>query len=99
MACFAALRCLGYDTLALGVNSAGQVSGVDMSPGAGSPWLWTPGGTAGLPDNPQMQDLGGFGGSLGGFATGITETGAVTGASYLFGNATTNSFIWVPEAP
>ena len=58
----------GYNTLALGVNSAGQVVGQDMSAGAGRAFLWTPGGTAGSPDNPQMQNLGTLGGSYA-FAT------------------------------
>jgi probable HAF family extracellular repeat protein len=46
----------------LALNSAGQVVGVaegaNSGSGATDAFLWTPGGTNGVPSNPQMQDLG-----------------------------------------
>ena len=88
----------GLQSLAYGVNSFGQVSGSSFDAGSPLGFLWTPGGTAGSADNPQMQDLGSLGGGVT-LATGLTETGAVTGATVLSGNAGTHAFLWIPEEP
>jgi probable HAF family extracellular repeat protein len=84
---------------AFAVNSAGQVTGfVNFVSGAEHAFLWTPGGTAGPATNPQMEDLGTLGG-IASIGTGLTETGAVSGASYLTGDAGAgyDAVIWVPQ--
>jgi probable HAF family extracellular repeat protein len=85
------------NSAAFAVNSAGQVTGfVNFVSGAEHAFLWTPGGTAGPATNPQMADLGTLGG-IASIGTGITETGAVSGASYLTGDAAFDATIWVPQ--
>ena len=81
-----------------GVNSLGQVAGGSYNGFYPRAFLWTPGGTAGSENNPQLQNLGHLGGGMT-LATGLTETGAVTGFSLLTANVSFNAFIWVPEAP
>lgn len=57
----------GTNSAALGINPAGLVCGRSLPPNIGSgtnhAFLWTPGGTNGVLDNPQMQDLGTLGGN------------------------------------
>jgi probable HAF family extracellular repeat protein len=87
----------GTTSYAFSINTAGQVVGYSYLPGDTifHAFLWTPGGTDGIPDNPQMKDLGGLGGSLSA-ALGINSAGAITGAS---GDSAFAAFVWTPDVP
>jgi probable HAF family extracellular repeat protein len=66
-------------------NSTGQVVGsaqtVAGDPSALHPFLWTAGGTDGVPSNPQMKDLGSLVAGGNGWATDINDSGQVVGWS------------------
>ena len=71
-------------TFVNGINASGQVAGYGSKtpfPGAGA-FLWTPGATDGIPENPQMKDLGNFNGGDYWFsaqAWGLNNKGQVVG--------------------
>jgi len=106
----------GSSSAAYGINAAGQIVGYSTLPGEPTDtmgnvivhaFLWTPGATDGVPGNPQMKDLGTFGGSNSA-ALGINDAGAVTGAAVPTGdpietidpNTSTlvyHTFVWTPN--
>jgi probable HAF family extracellular repeat protein len=69
----------GDESLAAGINSLQQVVGSSRNPsGLPRAFLWTPGGTDGVPENPQMEELGIAIGSES-EAYDINEAGEITG--------------------
>jgi probable HAF family extracellular repeat protein len=91
-------------TYATGINASGQVVGYAADtfglPLSGA-FLWTPGATNGLPGNPQMRDLGHFGGDCvywceSAWAWGLNNAGHVVGHSSveIFGWAIAHAFVW-----
>ena len=83
----------GTDSLALGINQRGQVTGVSLlntptNPDTGlpasHPFLWT---------NGVMKDLGTLGGTMGEPAT-LNDRGQVVGHSTLAGDQATHPFLW-----
>jgi probable HAF family extracellular repeat protein len=85
----------GYSE-AFGINQAGQVvgearNGVDIV----DAFLWSKGGTDGVPTNPQMKDLGTLGGSgpQGSSANGINNAGQVIGWA-LTASGQQHAFLW-----
>jgi probable HAF family extracellular repeat protein len=96
----------GSSSVAYGINSTGRVVGLSSVPGdtAYHAFLWTPGGTDGMPGNLQMKDLGTLGGSMS-YALGINSAGQIVGFSTLpgdptdsTGNMITHAFLWTPGA-
>jgi RHS repeat-associated protein len=90
----------GANSRASGINAQGQVVGQsETASGALHAFLWTPGGTGGVPGNPQMQDLGTLGGNpLGSSwsdATAINAAGQVVGRSPNDDGAI-HAFLWTP---
>jgi probable HAF family extracellular repeat protein len=79
---------LGTASWALAVNDAGQVAGY-----SGHAFLWTPGGTDGVPSNPQMKDLGTFGGPES-KALAISPSGSVVGYSNTSDPSVSHAFVW-----
>jgi uncharacterized membrane protein len=70
-------------TQAVGMNARGQVVGVAFGDGPlERAFRWTPGGTDGDPDNPQMKDLGLPPGVVSAFAQGINAAGEVVGVGF-----------------
>jgi probable HAF family extracellular repeat protein len=76
------------------INTNGQVVGASSTGTEGHPYLWTPGGTNGVPSNPQMLDLGTLGGTSG-TAHAINAAGWVAGESYTAGGED-HAFLWTP---
>jgi probable HAF family extracellular repeat protein len=71
----------GATSAALGLNNAGQVVGRALnSDSQNRAFLWTSGGTDGVPGNPQMKDLGTLGGSES-HAYHINTAGQIAGHS------------------
>jgi probable HAF family extracellular repeat protein len=69
----------GAQSYASGLNDADRVVGyAETSAGVEHAFLWTPGGTGGVPGNPEMMDLGTFGG-LASKAFAINAVGHITG--------------------
>jgi probable HAF family extracellular repeat protein len=68
------LNGIGTGSIAYAINSAGQVAGA-----SGHAFLWTPGGTNGVPGNPQMQDLGTLKGFTSSAAIALNDTGQAVG--------------------
>jgi probable HAF family extracellular repeat protein len=75
----------GSESFAGGIEVSGRVAGyARLGSGLVHAFLWTPGGTDGIPGNPQMKDLGTLGGNNSqGYA--VNDTGQVTGYSDLAG--------------
>ncbi len=72
----------GDESLASGINLSGRVVGrsrIDST--VTHAYLWTPGGTDGVPGNPPMKDLGLLPGGTNSEATGINSFGQITGYS------------------
>jgi len=90
----------GTESIAYGINTAGQVVGFASLAGDAvlHAFLWTPGGTDGVASNPQMQDLGAFGGSYS-TAFAINSAGVVTGGSSTANTDEFHPFIWTPSTP
>src|SRR2546428_2235062 len=85
----------GTSSHARGINDAGQVAGNSTHAfGVEHACLWTPGGTDGVPTNPQMKDLGTLGGASShawemndvGQVVGMSETGAGESHAFLWQN-------------
>jgi probable HAF family extracellular repeat protein len=77
----------GGESLAYGISDAGQVVGRSITTaGATHSFVWTAGGTDGVPTNPQMKDLGTLGGSNS-EAYDANQAGQITG----FAETTTNA--------
>src|SRR5262249_467251 len=81
-------------------NTTGQVVGsseVDAT-SLRHPFLWTAGGTDGVPSNPQMKDLGTLVGPSGsGYATDLNDSDQVVGWSDSVdanGNPARHAFLW-----
>lgn len=71
----------GSQSLASALNGSGRVVGYSLTAtGATNAFLWTPGGTAGVSGNPQMQTLGTLGGDVSA-AYSINDSGQITGYS------------------
>jgi probable HAF family extracellular repeat protein len=69
----------GGESFAADINRHGVIVGFSHSPSAElRGFIWTEGGTDGVPDNPEMRELGTFGGSES-QALGINDSGHVTG--------------------
>jgi len=69
----------GNESFASGINDAGQVVGKSKTAGGiVNAFLWTPGGTDGVPTNPQMKNLGTLGG-INSEANAINTSGSSTG--------------------
>jgi probable HAF family extracellular repeat protein len=74
-------------------NKLGQVVGVSVRSGSiPRGFLWTPGGNQGVPNNPQMEDLGTLGGNIC-RVFGINNLGQVVGESETI-NGETHAFLW-----
>ncbi len=85
----------GLWSKAYDINQAGQVVGVAHAADWGiRPFLWTPGGTDGVPSNPQMRDLGSLIPGLNGEAWGINELGQVVGWSGA--DNVPHALLWTP---
>src|SRR3974390_1099435 len=69
----------GVDSYAAGINNLAQIAGYSsMDSTTTNAFLWTAGGTGGVPGNVQMQNLGTLGGVLSqGYA--INQAGQITG--------------------
>jgi probable HAF family extracellular repeat protein len=88
-------------TFVNGINAVGQVAGYGSKtpfPGTGA-FLWTPGATDGIPENPQMKDLGNFYGGDYWFsaqAWGLNNRGQVVGeADFLWYSwKIPHAFLW-----
>jgi probable HAF family extracellular repeat protein len=84
----------GTFSRAAAVNVRGDVVGVSTtSSGFLHAFLWTPGGSHGIPSNPQMKDLGTLGGDSS-EANAINREGEVGGSSAIAGNVVLHSFLW-----
>lgn len=89
----------GWRSVAYDINEDGQVVGWSDADGECDEraFLWTPGGTDGVPHNPQMKHLGSLGGADS-QAWGINNSGFVTGWSFLSAKACDEEmsriFIW-----
>jgi probable HAF family extracellular repeat protein len=91
---------------ATAINSTtGQVVGsAQVVPGDTNsyhPFLWTAGGTDGVPSNPQMKDLGTLVPGGHGWATDINDSGQVVGWSDSgqidpYGKSISHAFLWTP---
>jgi probable HAF family extracellular repeat protein len=69
----------GNESLGSDVNDAGAAVGVSLTSGGSTrAFLWTPGGTDGVPSNPQMRDLGTLGG-VNSEAYAINGSGQISG--------------------
>src|SRR5436190_3210282 len=69
----------GTDSYAAGINSSERVVGYSLNAsGLDHAFLWTPGGTGGVPGNVQMKDLGTLGGNSS-EAYAINQNGQITG--------------------
>lgn len=69
----------GTESLSASINSSGLVVGRSMlQNGQARAFLWTPGGTDGVPGNPEMKDLGTFGGAES-EAYSINASGQISG--------------------
>jgi probable HAF family extracellular repeat protein len=69
----------GNASLAAAINDSGQVVGYSKNnAGFDRGFVWTPGGTDGVPGNPQMKALGTFGGNASA-AYAVNQTGQITG--------------------
>jgi len=69
----------GTDSYAAGINSSERVVGYSLNAsGLDHAFLWTPGGTGGVPGNVQMKDLGTLGGNAS-EAYAINQGGQITG--------------------
>jgi probable HAF family extracellular repeat protein len=101
------LGTLGASSLQSGAsainNVTGQVVGgaqvVAGDPNAYHPFLWTAGGTGGVPSNPQMKDLGGLIPGGYGQAWDVNDSGQVVGWADSLdanGNPTRHVFLWTP---
>src|SRR4051794_39733917 len=88
----------GTSSKANGVNNAGQVAGESFtSSGVRQAFLWTPGGTGGVPSNPQMRDIGNLSGHATSLAYGINASGQVTGISFPASNPNNGlAYVWNP---
>ena len=84
-------------------NTTGQVVGsaqtVAGDPNAMHPFLWTAGGTDGVPSNPQMKDLGSLVPGGNGSASDLNDSGTVVGWSDsgqfdAYGNPIKHAFLW-----
>jgi probable HAF family extracellular repeat protein len=70
----------GPTSIAQAINNPGTVVGYAATAnGSIHAFLWTPGGTSGPPQNPQMQDLGPLPGGTDSFANGINNARQVVG--------------------
>jgi probable HAF family extracellular repeat protein len=89
-------------SIANAINSQGQIVGSSLVPmpefDAEHAFLWTPGGTNGVPGNAQMVDLGTLGGTSSA-ASGINAYGQVVGYSQTAGDAEVHPFLWQPDTP
>ena len=85
----------GERSLAVAMNSSGQIAGSSLSAQGDVPWhafLW---------DGIKIKDLGTLGGSES-YATAINSFGQVTGYSWKQNNANKHAFLWdgaTPEGP
>jgi uncharacterized membrane protein len=97
------------NSTAVGINDAGQVTGsfvpgdLDCSSGQGCSsnghaYLYTPGATDGISNNPQMKDLGVLSGSTDTQATAINARGQVAGVAMISGAPGDRPFLWTPGA-
>jgi probable HAF family extracellular repeat protein len=78
----------GAESLASGIDSSGRVVGyAQATDGSTNAFLWTPGGTDGVPSNPQMKNLGNLG-SPACEAFSINSSGQVVGYSSLSSSPT-----------
>jgi probable HAF family extracellular repeat protein len=69
----------GTDSYAAAINNSARVVGYSLNgSGLDHAFLWTPGGTGGVPGNVQMKDLGTLGGNSS-EAYSINQTGQITG--------------------
>jgi probable HAF family extracellular repeat protein len=84
---------------ASGINDAGQVTGTAWLGGDTiyHAFLWTPGGSNGVPSNPQMLDLGTLGGNGSG-GRAINASGQVVGQSDT-SKGEYHAFRWTPTSP
>lgn len=86
----------GNESLAGGIDDAGRVVGYSHTDaGSTNAFLWTPGGTNGVPTNPQMRSLGTLGGLVS-QAYAINEALQVTGYSDVPAHPTSeqNAFLY-----
>jgi probable HAF family extracellular repeat protein len=80
---------------AFDINTSGHVvGGAATANGASHAFLWTPGGTDGVPSNPQMKDLGTLGSDFSS-ARGINDNGQIVGWSYT-ASGSYDAFLWTP---
>ena len=84
-------------------NTTGQVAGwsqvVAGDDTSNHPFLWTAGGTDGVPSNPRMKDLGGLIPGGNGQALDANDTGQVVGWADSLdanGNPASHIFLWTP---
>jgi probable HAF family extracellular repeat protein len=71
----------GGESFAGGIDGSGRVAGYSrLGSGLVHAFLWTPGGSDGIPGNPQMKDLGTFGGDNS-QAYAVNDSGQLTGYS------------------
>jgi probable HAF family extracellular repeat protein len=84
-------------TLPYAINHFRQVVGWGETPDGPRAFLFTPGGTAGLASNPQMQELGLLPGDAFSFGTALNTVGQVVGNSQ--NDTASHAFLWSPEEP
>ena len=70
----------GTNSFGFGINDSGLGVGLSLtSDGSTRAFLWTPGGTDGIADNPQMKDLETFAGGTNSEADSINNAGQIAG--------------------
>ncbi len=85
----------GAEAFAAGIEDLGRIVGYSaMASGVIHAFLWTPGGTDGIPTNPQMRDLGTLGGDNS-EAYAVNSTGELTGYSDVSGGTSARAHAFV----